>query len=242
LVTSAPPSLRSRVALFRLALAEGDDPEPFYTTLAEATVATFPFPAAGRRLLDLGCGRGELGHALAAAGATVTSIDVDRDNCERSAQRGCRVTQADGRRLPFADATFDGVVCSNLLEHTPTPERVLDEIARIVRPGGWAWISWTNWYSPWGGHGISPWQYLGPHLGTRAYVRLFGPPSRNIPYDTLWPTYIGRMLHDVGARPFRTLDVIARYYPSQRWVARIPGVREVAMWNCLLLLERSRSG
>jgi SAM-dependent methyltransferase len=235
----APSSSRpSRLQLFGLALAEGHDPEPFYTQLAAATVAVFPFPVAGRRVLDLGSGSGELSRALETIGAVGIPVDLGWDNCRHSHHAGMAISQADGRSLPFADGTFDGVVCSNLLEHTPTPERILDETCRVLRPGGWAWISWTNWYSPWGGHGISPFHYLGPRLGTRAYVRLFGPPERNLPFDSLWPTSIGRTLRDVGQRGFRVLDVVPRYYPSQRWVTRVPGLRELATWNCLLLLER----
>ena len=96
----------------------------------------------------------------------------------------------------------------------------------------------TNWFSPWGGHGITPWQYLGPRLGTRVAVDVVGRPARHLPYQSVWPTHIGTMLRDVERRRFRVLDVLARYYPSQRWITRVPVLREVATWNCLLLLER----
>ena len=43
----------------------------------------------------------------------------------------------------------------------------------------------------------------------------------------------------VRRRPgLRLLDARPRYYPSQRWLLKVPGLREVATWNCLLLLER----
>ena len=115
------------------------------------------------------------------------------------------------------------------------------EIERIVRPAGWAWISWTNWYSPWGGHAITPLHYLGPARGLAVYRRLFGEPKgRNIPYRNLWPTSIGRTLKDVRARPnLRLIDAVPRYYPSQRWITRIPGFREIATWNCVLLIQRT---
>jgi SAM-dependent methyltransferase len=48
---------------------------------------------------------------------------------------------ADGARLPFADATFDNVVCLEVLEHVPDPAIVIAEIARVLRPGGQAWLS-----------------------------------------------------------------------------------------------------
>jgi hypothetical protein len=82
---------------------------------------------------------------------------------------------------------------------------------------------------------------LGPKMGTKVYERLNGgPPERNPPFDGLWPTYIGRTLADVRSRSsLRVLDAVPRYYPSQRWMLRVPGLREVATWNCLILVERT---
>ncbi|KFN51267.1 hypothetical protein P873_03100 [Arenimonas composti TR7-09 = DSM 18010] len=48
---------------------------------------------------------------------------------------------ADGAALPFADASVDGVICLEVLEHVADPARVVAEIARVLRPGGDAWIS-----------------------------------------------------------------------------------------------------
>ncbi len=97
-----------------------------------------------------------------------------------------------------------------------------------MRPGGWIWLSWTNWYSPWGGHAIVPLQYLGPKRGLRTWRRLFGEPKgRNIPYVNLWPTYVGRVLAHVRARPgVSVVRAVPRYYPSQRWVLSVPVLRE----------------
>ncbi len=141
--------------------------------------------------------------------------------------------------FPFRDATFDIVFCSNLLEHTPSSEPVFDEIARVLVPGGRAWVSWTNWYSPWGGHEIVPLHYLGPRAGLRAWRFLFGEPRKNVPFDALWPTYVGEVLRIARRHPqLELLDAVPRYYPSQRWILRVPGLREVATWNCALSLAR----
>lgn len=48
---------------------------------------------------------------------------------------------ADGSALPFADACMDGVICFEVLEHVSDPALVVAEIARVLRPGGSAWIS-----------------------------------------------------------------------------------------------------
>lgn len=48
---------------------------------------------------------------------------------------------ADAAKLPFADSSFDGVFCLEVLEHVPHPAEVVQEIARVLRPGGKAWVS-----------------------------------------------------------------------------------------------------
>lgn len=48
---------------------------------------------------------------------------------------------ADGACLPFVDESLDGVLCLEVLEHVPEPESVLQEIARVLKPGGRAWIT-----------------------------------------------------------------------------------------------------
>ncbi len=58
----------------------------------------------------------------------------------------------DARFLPFKDGVFDGVLCSEVIEHVFEKERVLDEIKRVLRPGGWliltAPMSWGLHYEP----------------------------------------------------------------------------------------------
>lgn len=229
----------SRRELVKLFLSEKRDPEPFYRRLAERSIAEFAFDVDGRFVLDLGCGPGHYSAALTRAGASVVGVDLDEADLRAASAARNTAVRADAPRLPFPDAAFDGVFCSNMLEHTPEPSLVLGEIERVVRPGGWAWVSWTNWYSPWGGHEIVPFHYLGPRLGLAAWRRLKGEPRKNVPFAGLWPTYVGRMLTFVRNRPgLRLVDAVPRYYPSQRWILKVPMLREVATWNCLLLLER----
>ena len=72
----------------------------------------------------------------------------------------------DGKRLPFADRTFD-IVCSNaVLEHVADPDKMSDELHRVTRPGGVGYHIWHNYYSLSGGHVpdslaiSSPWGHL----------------------------------------------------------------------------------
>jgi len=238
--TFSPPEIATKPELFKLFLSERDDPEPFYTKLADRSVSEFPFPLRDRLVLDLGAGPGHYTAALQRAGAKVVPVDLGEENMRKAGEAGLAAVQTDAMRLPFPEGSFDGVFCSNMLEHVPTAGRVVDEIERVLKPGGWGWISWTNWYSPWGGHNISPWHFLGPNLGAKTYERIHGgPPERNPVWDGLWPTYIGPILADVRSRSkLRVLDAVPRYYPSQRWVLKVPGLREVVTWNCLITVER----
>lgn len=229
----------SKREVFALARRERQDPVPFYKELAARSVGGLSHDLSGRLVLDLGCGPGHYTRALRAAGAIVLPVDIDRAEFELPGGPPGGQAVADARRLPVPSGALDGVFCSNMLEHTPSTAEVLAEIERVLRPGGWAWVSWTNWYSPWGGHEITPFHYLGPRLGLKVYERFRGPPAKNVPGQGLFPVHIGQVLRLLRHRPnLEVVSAVPRYYPSQRWIMKVPGLREVASWNCLFELRR----
>jgi SAM-dependent methyltransferase len=232
------PGLRRVTTLWRLWRREKTDPEPFYELLAAELVHSLERrhgPLRGRVLIDLGCGPGVYTRALRAAGAEVLAVDNDPVELAHVPDG----ILADAGDLPFADASVDGVVCSNLLEHTPDAAAVLREIARVLRPSGFAYVSWTNWYSPWGGHEFVPYQYLGPRLGPRLHRRLHGPVRKNAYGDGLWYTHIGRTLALVRAMPALKIErVEPRYWPRLRFIVSVPVLREVLTWNCVIHARR----
>jgi hypothetical protein len=60
-----------------------------------------------------------------------------------------------------------------------------------------------------------------------------------VPLKSLFPFHIGTALKLFRSRPgLRIVKAVPRYYPSQRWVLQVPGLREVATWNLLVLMER----
>jgi SAM-dependent methyltransferase len=233
-----PQGLRRLRILWRLWRRERTDPEPFYRLLAAEAADDIERRhgrLAGQTIVDLGCGPGFYTDEFRARGAHV--IPVDNDTAELQMLEGAIV--ADVGDLPIADASVDGAFCSNLLEHTPDTAGVIGEIERTLRPGGWAYISWTNWFSPWGGHDIAPYHYLGPRLGPRLYERRHGPPRKNAYGTGLWPVHIGPTLRLVRRRPgLRIVRVEPRYWPRLRFIVRIPVLREVLTWNCLIRAER----
>lgn len=235
---------RERLQLFRLFLRERQSPAAFYERLATQTIESLPRRLNGASVLDLGCGPGHYTKAMRCAGATVVPVDADVAELEAGGAPVDGAVVADARCLPLRDRSIDGVFCSNILEHTGAPAAMLAEIERVLCDGGWLWLSWTNWYSPWGGHELSPWHYLGQGPAVRIYERRTGQSPKNAPGSSLFPVHVGRTLKLLRSHPgFDLVDAVPRYYPRQRWILRVPGLREVAAWNCLVYLERrERSG
>jgi SAM-dependent methyltransferase len=89
------------------------------------------------RVLDVGCGDGQVSRLAARLGAEVVGIDPTW-NCIRVAtDRGGGVfAQAGAVGLPFADATFDAVVACLVFEHIRDVDDAIAEVARVLRPGG----------------------------------------------------------------------------------------------------------
>jgi len=95
-------------------------------------------PDAGERILDLSCGPGRALDSLRACGAVAIGLDHSTPMLALARVRGERapLVRGDATHLPFADAAFDGLVCSNAFHHYPDPPAALREICRVLKPGG----------------------------------------------------------------------------------------------------------
>jgi SAM-dependent methyltransferase len=241
---SAGPTPGEMLRIARMALHHRSDPMPYHRAVSGLVIrylSSRGVAVARRRWLDVGTGNGVLPQRLMESGASgVVCLDVaDR---RVAGARDSRFVAGRAERLPFADGSFDGVISSNVLEHTADTWGSIRELIRVVRPGGVVFLSWTNWYSPLGGHEWSPFHYLGPDRGVRAYRAVRGkPPPWNVPGRTLFPVHVGDVLKGLSRLNVRIVDVAPRYWPSLRILSRLPGVREVALWNCMVLMERSPS-
>ena len=234
--------MRRFIRLFRLWRREAEDPEPFYSLLAAEAAEDFDRrygPLRGQRIVDLGCGPGFYTRALRERGADVVPVDNDLEELSLAGNPPEGAVIADATALPFEEGSVDGVLCSNMLEHTPDAKAVVAEVARVLRPGGWAYVSWTNWYSPWGGHLMAPYHFLGPRLGPRVYERFHGKPRKHAYGETLWAVHVGPTLRFVRGLPKVAIErVEPRYWPRLRFIARIPLVRELLMWNCVIRMRK----
>ena len=105
-------------------------------------------PLAGRRLIELGCGNARLARTLLARHPDIelTGLEVDqRQHAKNLAapQPRLHFVAAGAQAIPFDDASFDGALMLKSLHHVPLPQmaQALREVARVLRPGGWLYVS-----------------------------------------------------------------------------------------------------
>jgi phosphatidylethanolamine/phosphatidyl-N-methylethanolamine N-methyltransferase len=104
--------------------------------------------AQGGRVLEVGVGTG-LALPLYGPGVEVTGIDFSEEMlakarakvAELGLSRVAALRQMDARALDFPDAAFDGVAAMHILSVVPEPERVMAEIARVLKPGGMVMVT-----------------------------------------------------------------------------------------------------
>jgi ubiquinone/menaquinone biosynthesis C-methylase UbiE len=100
----------------------------------------------GTHLLDVATGPGALAAAAANRGAQAVGVDLSPRMIElaRRLHPGIDFREAEVEHLPFADCTFDAVVCGFGLGHFPRPEAAVAECVRAVKPGGRIALSWWD--------------------------------------------------------------------------------------------------
>lgn len=88
-------------------------------------------------MLEIGCSAGYGTQLLAQYAREVTAVDIDAEAIEHAASSSnITFLLVDGRELPFPDKFFDAVVSFEVIEHVKDPHRFLQEIKRVIKPGG----------------------------------------------------------------------------------------------------------
>jgi 2-polyprenyl-3-methyl-5-hydroxy-6-metoxy-1,4-benzoquinol methylase len=162
----------------------------------------------GRLVLDAGCGVGGITRALVAKGARVVALDIGPKLAAETRVR-CRCDAVVGTitAAGFASNSFDVVVSSEAVEHTPDPRQSVLELYRLVKPGGSLVLSMPNrlWQAP-------------VRVASALWLR---------PYDGyenfLWPSQLRRVLEKAGAR-------IVEHRGIHLWPFQIKALRGASRW------------
>ncbi|HEY0716536.1 MAG TPA: class I SAM-dependent methyltransferase [Streptosporangiaceae bacterium] len=142
--------------------------------------------APGDRVLDVGCGNGRHAYEAYRRGARVVAFDLDRQ--ELAAVAGmCGAMRAEGQVpsgagsaavsgdatvLPFADGSFDRVIAAEVFEHILDDQRAMNEVARVLRPGGVLAVTVPAWLPERICWGLSREYHEVPGGHVRIYTRL----------------------------------------------------------------------
>lgn len=136
--------------------SDARDDAPWHDLIARHAT---PDDIAGRRVLEIGCGRGELVGRLMSAGAGPRHL-VAADFAQSAVRLGRLRTGECGHRvswavasiqdIPLPDSTFDTVISCETIEHVVDPLRALREVRRVLRPGGRLLLTTPNYLGPMG--------------------------------------------------------------------------------------------
>jgi ubiquinone/menaquinone biosynthesis C-methylase UbiE len=172
--------------------------------------------------LDCGCADGGYTVALVENGAShATGIDPLEDRVAQAKNRAqgipnVRFMRASGESLPFPDECFDGVLLNEVLEHVSDEERTLQDVFRVLRPGGHIVVMSPNRWFPFEGHGMQ----VGP-------LQIPMP----VPFLPWVPRTIGqRFMKARNYWPRELLDLVAQRGFNVRNVSFVLAVFEVYPW------------
>jgi SAM-dependent methyltransferase len=175
------------------------------------------------RWLDCGCAEGDYTVALKAAGAdSVVGTDIEISRVAEAQQRwaevaGTEFIEAPAEKLPLPDASVDGVLLNEVLEHVADQERTLSELRRVLVPGGVLVVFSPNRWFPFEGHGavFGRWEIgvpvpLIPWLPQRLTARTMT--ARNY-----WPRQLAAIVRDAGFQVLQ-LDYALPLFTKYRWL------------------------
>lgn len=185
---------------------------------------------ASARWLESACGTGLVARALAGKVGSVTGVDLTPAMLEQAehgaADEGIEnasFSVGDATALEFADGSFDGAVTRFSLHHIPLPGRVIAELARVVRPGGWVVVS-----------DLVADEADGEGAAWREEIERLRDPSH-------WACRTPEQLREMGAEAGLSLDqeqLISYELDFDDWLARGSGGRAAAPLVDELLAQR----
>ena len=226
--------------------------QAFQAQLIFNYLASFGVALRGQTVLDLGSGIGGYSEQMAQAGASVLSVDLMAGAVELDAR--CVPVVGNALHVPLADHSIDFVFCASLIEHVPNPQILLEEVARVLKPGGFCYLSFPPFYSPVGGHEYAPFHYLGEKLAMRLAAkrsqkghpdwaqRLYAVNEQPDSFAGIYADWglfvmtIAKARRLIRRSKLTLLDQSTRYFP--RSFARWPVLGELLTWHVQFLLQK----
>jgi SAM-dependent methyltransferase len=204
--------------------------------------ATHGETAVGPTVLDVGGGPGYFATAFEDAGYDYIGVEPDPSEMHAgpAAGGGATYVRASGMALPFADASVDICLSSNVAEHVPQPWRLAREMLRVTRPGGLAVLSYTVWLGPFGGHEMGMTHYFGGARAAARYTRKHGRAPKNNYGSSLFAVSAADGLV-FGGNSGALVAAFPRYHPRWAWwMTKVPLLREFLVSNLVLVFRPSK--
>lgn len=189
------------------------------------------------KVLDIGCGNGNISLALGSVGYNVTGVDIDQTSVDTARSRNTytnvKFEVLDANSFAMTDA-FDAVVCSEVLEHLHKPYELSESIYRILKPGGVFVATVPNGYGPREMLITRPMQYLGKKGMDKpiiAFKKMLGYSAKTLQSSNEDLTHVQffsvgaftRLLSGVGFKliDFQNADFLERIFPFSLLTRRI---------------------
>jgi ubiquinone/menaquinone biosynthesis C-methylase UbiE len=203
-----------------------------YIAIAERIASDAP-----DSLLDWGCGHGQMTHLLRERGVATSAYDYRADLADGELHPLTRFPDVaalygiDGVRLPYESDSFDAVLSCGVLEHVEDPDASLEELRRVLHPGGVLYVfklpnrrSWTEWFARrLGGrvffHGIEPYDRLYGLAEARSLLERHGFRVTEARYANVMPLLVPVSM---GSLLWRALWAV------NRLLSAAPGLRQLA--------------
>jgi SAM-dependent methyltransferase len=160
----------------------------------------------GKEVLEVGCGTGLVLERAQSFAARAKGVDLSPGMLDKARSRGLDVEEADATQLPFEDESFDVAYSFKVLAHVPDFRAALNEMARVVRPGGHLVFDVYN-------RGSLRW----------LIKRVFGPKKTSTSFDEA----------AISTR-FVSVDEAREYFPSNTRVLDVSGIRIATVHPAML--------
>ncbi len=192
------------------------------------------------KILEIGSGIGGYLSELAKIGCKVKSLDLNPleytlkkfENIENVS-----IIEGDITNAPFQDAEFDLIIASGVIEHVPNQKKMIQECKRILKKEGIFYLSFPPYYSPKGGHSISPFHYLPKKIAFKLYKTFYQGKHKNFKYYGLVKTTI-KSAKNLIKNDFKIIKIKARIFDFLNPIAKIPLLNEILIHHVELILQK----